>query len=792
MLRRKLFREIGKNLSQFITILLMVMIGVMAYSGIEAYMDGMIEAADKFYTDYNLQDLDVMGAGFSSDDLDTVKGLAHVKNAERKLVINAINSEDNDKGFVVSFIESNDISKFYVEEGVPFDVNTKGAWVDAWYLSENNLKIGDKIKFKYDTLELEETVVGAIKLPDHIYDIKDESALLPDHSTFGFVYISVNEIPEDYVKEMIMKEAGIANELLFNMLVPDFDYKTFLPFNYIMVDVDDKANVDAVKDSIEDAVEGTMAIIKIEDSLSYSTYQGEIDEGRGFVGIFSGLFLFIAILSVITTMTRVIKKQRIQIGTLKALGFSDMKVQLHYIGYGFWVSLIGAALGLLAGKFFIGQVFMGLEMDFFEIPNEGAVMNPLSYLVAFAVVLGISFVTYLTCRKQLKENPAETLRIELPKVKSGTLGFTTSSAFKKMKFSTKWNIRDVIRNKIRTLTAVVGITGCCVLIVCALGMLNSMDHFIDLQFEDLYNFNYSLSLKEGISGDEIKTLTDTYGDKTSQTLGIEIKDSTGNRTANTVFVHDAGDLVRFIDPDNDFMTLDRNDGVYITHKLGENENIKIGDTITWHIYGSKDYYESKVVGYNKDPQTQGVTATRAYIESLGLDYMPDTIYTNDDLSNKKDIANVQVVQDKSNLKVNISGMLEMMRSMIVIIIFVAVLLGVIIIYSMSILSYSEKQYQFSTLKVLGFEDSAIRRIFIKQNNWIAIAAIIIGLPLGRGLTSWLFKICIEDKFDIDTYISSLTYFLGAAGTFLVSFVVSMFLGRKVNSIDMVSSLKSNE
>jgi putative ABC transport system permease protein len=240
------------------------------------------------------------------------------------------------------------------------------------------------------------------------------------------------------------------------------------------------------------------------------------------------------------------------------------------------------------------------------------------------------------------------------------------------------------------------------------------------------------------------------------------------------------------------MTLDRNDGVYITHKLGENENIKIGDTITWYIYGSKDYYESKVVGYNKDPQTQGVTATRAYIESLGLDYMPDTIYTNDDLSNKKDIANVQVVQDKSNLKVNISGMLEMMRSMIVIIIFVAVLLGVIIIYSMSILSYSEKQYQFSTLKVLGFEDSAIRRIFIKQNNWIAIAAIIIGLPLGRGLTSWLFKICIEDKFDIDTYISSLTYFLGAAGTFLVSFVVSMFLGRKVNSIDMVSSLKSNE
>ena len=111
---------------------------------------------------------------------------------------------------------------------------------------------------------------------------------------------------------------------------------------------------------------------------------------------------------------------------------------------------------------------------------------------------------------------------------------------------------------------------------------------------------------------------------------------------------------------------------------------------------------------------------------------------------------------------------------------------------MSILSYSEKQYQFSTLKVLGFDDSRVRKIFVKQNNWIAIAAIIIGLPLGKGLTSWLFKICIEDKFDIDTYIRLITYILGAAGTFLVSFAVSSFLGRKVNSIDMVSSLKSNE
>ena len=105
-----------------------------------------------------------------------------------------------------------------------------------------------------------------------------------------------------------------------------------------------------------------------------------------------------------------------------------------------------------------------------------------------------------------------------------------------------------------------------------------------LQMETLYR-TYIADMRQianelSLMQKQIEELTAKYGDKTSQTLGIEIKDSKGNRNANTVFVHDAGDYVRFIDPDNDFMKLERDDGVYITHKLGENENIKVGDTIT--------------------------------------------------------------------------------------------------------------------------------------------------------------------------------------------------------------------
>ena len=122
-----------------------------------------------------------------------------------------------------------------------------------------------------------------------------------------------------------------------------------------------KKNNDSVKNAIEDQVENAKAIIKIEDSSSYSTYQGEIDEGKAYVGIFSGLFIIIALLSVVTTMTRVVKKQRMRIGTLKALGFKNRKILLHYISYGFYISLIASMCGLLAGRFLMGNFFINLE-----------------------------------------------------------------------------------------------------------------------------------------------------------------------------------------------------------------------------------------------------------------------------------------------------------------------------------------------------------------------------------------------------------------------------------------------
>ena len=789
MLFKKMMRDIKNNLSQFITLFFMVLIGVMAYCGIESYMDGMQTTGDMFYTENNLQDLNIIGSNFTKDDLELIKGLDNIKNAERKLSVNAIT--DNDKTLLLNFIESNEISKFYVVEGSSFDYDKSGVYLDEFYAKENNINIGDTILVKYDSLVLNEEVIALINVPDHLYDVRDSSELYPDRKEFGFAYLSANEISESYIKSLVMKKNNIDNENLFDYYFKDFNYKDYLVFNTIMVDVDNTLDINNVKDEIEKSCKDALAVINIKDTSSYVTYQGEIDEGKTYIGVFSGLFLFIAMLSVITTMTRVIKNQRIQIGTLKALGFKDRKVLLHYIGYGFYISLLASIFGLILGYVIIGNIFIGLEMSFFEIPNGHPVMKINSYIVALLVVFGVSFITYLTCKNILKENPAQTLRNKIPNVKKKSLNITTKGLFKHLSFSTIWNIRDIIRNKMRTIMGVAGVVGCCTLIVASFGMLDSMNYFIDLQFEQLYNFDYKLTLKEDISEDNINDLISLYGNNTSKSYGIEIINN-NVKESNNIFVYDANEYVRFVDNKGKYINTLNDEGIYVTYKLASLNNYKLGDEISWHIYGDDKYYTSKIVGFNKDPQNQNITMTKKYLESLNIDYVPDSLYTNYDLSNTKEIDNVDTISDINALKEGMNNMLSMMKTMLVLIISIAILLGAIIIYNLGVLSYFEKQYQFATLKVLGFKDKHIKKIFIKQNNWIAIISIIIGLPLGYFLTDYLFKVAIEEHYDFGASITILTYIIAAIGTYLVSYIVSKYLARKVDNIDMVTSLKGNE
>ena len=411
-------------------------------------------------------------------------------------------------------------------------------------------------------------------------------------------------------------------------------------------------------------------------------------------------------------------------------------------------------------------------------------------ILAVVVVVLITVVTYLSCNKVLKEPAAEALRLEIPKVKKAKFSLTTKGIFKKASLATRWNLRDIARNKGRSIMAIVGVMGCTMLMVCAFGMLDTMNSYLDWQFDKLNKFSYKLSLDNNYTDIDFENVTKNYGNATSESLGIEIKIGEKKET-NTITINDAKDYLRYTDHDKKYIDL-KNDGVYITEKLSNKLNLKVGDEISWHVFGDDTWYTSKIIGLNRDPQNQQLNASRAYYESLGLEYKADTVYTNNDLSNVKEIEGVKTIQSLSTLKEGMQNMLKTMKTMVVLLIVVSAILGFVIIYNLGILSFSEKQYQFATLKVLGFKDKQIKKIFTKQNSWLTIIAIIIGLPLGFIMTDYIFKTALGDSYDFSTEIKIASYLYALIGTYVVSIFVNKILAKKVKTIDMVTSLKGNE
>ena len=799
MLNKKILRDIWKNKSQFITIFLMVFLAVFAFAGVHAYMDGMKESSKIYYENQNLQDLWLTSENFKEDKLEEIKKIDNVKNVERLLTINAnvIDSErfinpDNNKpisDLVIecNFIETNEINKMYLIDGEEYSKDKIGLWLD-YYLAKNiGIKVGDELELSIEGNNFKEKVMGLVEVPDHVYFIKDESAIFPAHNDFGFAYLSINEFPKNYIFDKVL-ETNEVQDAINNL--KDFNIEDAYVFPYAIVDVDDTSKVNETKNKIKDDVDDIITATLRDDNFSYEGYKREAEEGDTYSGVFSGLFVFIAILSVVTTMNRFVKKERTQIGTLKALGIRKSKITRMYVNYGLFISAIASFLGIVLGNLLIGNYFLEMEMVYYEIPYYNIVTIPLVYEVAVGIVVIITLVTYLSCRKILKEPTAQALRIEQPKVKVNENSFTTKKVFNKLSLSTKWNIRDVVRSKARTIMALVGIAGCTMLVVTAFGMFDSLKSYVAWEFETINNFEYKLSLGSDYTNKQYDEIISKYGNNTSQTVGIEFKNK-DDIAIKPLTIYNSNGLLQVTDHSKIPFTM-KDDGVYITEKMSQVNNLKIGDIVEWHIVDSDNWYKTKIVGLNRDPQAQQFNCTKAFFDTLNEEYKADSVYTNNDLSNIQDISGVNTIQTKKNLEDGMNSMLNMMYSLIFVLIAVSIILAVVIIYNLGILSFTEKEYQFATLKVLGFKYKQIKKIFIKQNIWIGVFAIIIALPLGNYMTDYIFKNAIGDSYDFEAMIKPATFILSGLGTFIVVYIVNQFLARKIKKIDMVSSLKGNE
>lgn len=757
ILHKKLFRDLWRGKGEFLSIFFMTLLGIVCFSGVHAYMDGMRVSGDRYYEQNNLPDLWLRSENFTETDLTKIKQNPDIKNAERKLTITTTLDHFDDVTLETNFIESNDISKFHVVEGEAFS-NKPGLWIDSYLAHNLNIKIGDQLTLKYQKFSIKQSVVGLINTPDHVYSVKNSVDIFPTHRNFGYVYLASSQTP------------------LKN-----------LPYPEIIATVKDSSNIHKTKTNLEKSHKNLLSVTERSDQISYSAYQSEIEEGDTYSGIFTAIFLFIAIMSVITTMYRFINKQRTQIGTMKALGLKKSKIITHYIAFGFWISFVAGILGIIIGSQTIGRLFLSKELSYLEVPRADISLQPIVYILTAIVIFSITAITYLSCRRILQEKASDAIRVKntsSTKARSAKINFLKSASL-----STKWNLRDILRNKGRTIMGCTGIIGCTMIFVCAFGMLDTMNSYLDWQFDTIYNFNYRLDLEE--NPQDLSVLTDKYGDTTSQTIGIEIKHH-DKKEANTLFIHDAKDKVRLTDMAKRPLALSSDHGIYLTQKLANRLEKKVGDTVSWRIYGYQDWHQSKIIGFNRSPQDQSFSMTADSFKDLNLPYTPDTIYTDKDLSNVKELDGVKIINDKESIKTGTLNMIGTIRSMIIMLISISVALGFIIIYNLSILSLSEKQYQFATLKVLGFRDQQIQKIFVKQNLWIGIFSSIIGLPLGYLLTYSIFYFALGDSFDFPAHIELATYLYSAIGSFVVVWLTNRILVRKITHIDMVSSLKGNE
>lgn len=809
MLFLKMLRDVRKNFSQFLMIFLMVLLGTAACSGIDGYIQGMQSAVDRFYENGKLQDLNIRGV-LSEEDLKKISEFDGVQKAEGKLVakgqvlnilkaknepseqsqttantgtknnnqetetqkIDKQNKEYEDYKLELNLLRSNEIAKFTVEQGEGFAASSDKIWIDAYFAKKNQLKVNDEIIFKYLGKTFKKSIAGIVYIPDHVYVSKSSSEILPDNLKYAYAFMDYQKLMSEF------NQPGLSN--------------TKTVYSQIMVKVKEVERTDNVKSEIQDYFKKRAVVTKMREEPSVKVLQGEIDETSSIIGIFTGFFILISILSVATTMTRLISRDRTKIGTLKALGFSNAKIFWHYISYGVYLSVLGGLAGIIVGPLMISKFFMSNAMRFFEVPNCNPVLTIMSIVVYICLTISIAITCYFATRHIIRQNTTEILRPEQPKINSRKMRFTTSDNFAKLSFTSRWNLRDMLRNRGRMITTVVGISGAIALVVMAFGVYTSMNNFIETEVNMINNFeNTAVIDADKAETADMKKIADTFTNNSEQKY-IELVDKNNQSYLTTnLFIDNSGGAIKFLNEQRETTELD-NTGVNISRKIATEHGLRIGDTIRWRNVGDTKIYEAKITKLIVKQQTQNLTITKDFYERMGEKYTPTTFYLSDNDLAKKEETKYLNVQSKAVMTDNLKQMLKTILNTLAVLLSLAIFLGIVVFYNMGILSFCEQEIQFATMKVIGFSSAKLSKIFTWQNIFITILSGLIGLPLGLIFTNYIYQVSVDDAYDIQTFIPWTVLVLSMLGTLILSVVLSRFLAIKIRRIDMVKALKTGE
>ncbi len=756
MLAKKMLRDIRKHKTQFLSIFLMAFLGVFVFAGVGGESVGLQVNSDKYYEDTNLADGWIYSANINELFMYQVDVLGATTQMERQLVVDSVADFSNDPEITLHFVENNTISKFYLIEGEPLDINdSDGVWVDKSFADAKGLKVGDNITFKFNGYEIEKEIRGIGYSPEYVYHAS-KSSVIPDFNKIGFAYMSYKAFPEDKV-----------------------------PYNVLNVKFDGTA--ENFNDLLSYKMDGYYSsFVERSEHVSVSQFSEEMDQHKMMAGIFPVVFILIAMLILLTTMTRIITHQRTQIGILKANGFKDRTIMFHYISYGFFLVLIGSVLGLILGPMTLPKLFYPSMSSTYILPSWKPAWNmDFVYVAALMVILSV-LVSYYSVKNISNEKPADTIRPKVPKISSTGL-IDKFGIWKHLSFNVRWNWRDAKRNKFRALMTVIGVIGCTALLVCAFGMYDGMNDLKEWEFSQINHYDSKLIIDDNATADEIDEVAEEVnGDKLMESA-IEIESDSAKKSGSlTVLNHT--NLVTPTDYDWNKVEIG-DDEVSISQKMADMLDVGVGDTIRWHIVGSDKWVNVTVDKIHADPTSQGLVMSAEKLESLDLNYTATSIVTTEHVD--KNYSAIKTANSMKDMTSSWDELTEAMWLLIYILIFFASLLAVVVLYNLGLLSFTEIEREIATLKVLGFKTGALRKLLLTQNLWFTAVGFILGLPVGYYILAIMWE-SSGDSFYILPSISLTNFLLTAAITFSLSILVNLMFSRKIKKLDMVESLKDVE
>ena len=759
MLFKKLIRTMGLYKAQFISMIIMIALGVGIFVGFNMEWVSIEKNTDAFYKETGFADYRIKSEqGFTLEELKKIEDISGVEKASRYLSVNADVKEKSSDAIALTVTENEEVSGIQLISGEKYDKNSSdGVWLSDKYASANGFKLGDKITFKYKNLEIKCKIKGLIKSSEYLICVRDSSQLMPDYKTFGFGYIS---------PALYKKAAG-----------NDF---------YPQINVISKLSKKEFTEKSDKALGKTTLILTKDEVGSYSSARGEADEGKTMGSVLPVLFLLIAVLTMVTTMHRLTAKEKTQIGTLKALGFKDKRILFHYTSYALMIGVVGSALGVLLG-YGVAYAIMnpdGMMGTYFDMKKWVLYLPWFCTVAVILIIALLTFIGFLSVKQMLKGTAADALRPYSPK-KMKPLAIEKTKLFHKLSFGTRWNLRDIMRHKSRTAMSLLGIAGCMILVVGSLGMRDTMDEFLDMYYDGALCYNTRIFIAENATDKQISEIAEKYKGDCSASVGVQLEDKTVSLDIYSL----KNNMVRFPSQSKGYQDIS-DDGAYICLRLADEFGLKEGDSFVLSPYGTDKKYTLKLNGIVRST-TESVIISEKYAESLKLSFKFDSVYTDTQKKNIESHEAIKTIQSKKAIMDSFDTFLQLMNTMIIILVGGALVLGIVVLYNLGVMSYTERYREMATLKVVGFKDGKIGRLLIGQNIWLSVAGILTGLPLGLITLDYLLK-KLAPEYEMRMSVSPATFFISIILTLGVSLLVSLMVAGKNKKIDMVEALKGAE